>query len=45
MCVCVCVCVTVCVFMCLSMPVDVNDKDQLLKIVNSAIGTKFVKKW
>ena len=29
----------------ISTPVDVTNKDEMLKIVKSCIGTKFMKKW
>lgn len=28
-----------------SVPVDVNNRDEMIKIINSCIGTKFVSKW
>ena len=28
-----------------SIKVDINDKEQMEKIVKSTIGTKFIKKW
>ena len=50
-CVCVCgvcvcdgVCVMVCVCVC-SVKVDMDDHQELMKIVGSTIGTKFIKKW
>ena len=27
------------------MPVDTNNRDEMIKIINSCIGTKFVSKW
>ena len=37
-----CVCACVCVF---SVKIDVEDKQEMRKLVNSCIGTKFIKKW
>ncbi|KAJ1899399.1 T-complex protein 1 subunit gamma, partial [Kickxella alabastrina] len=29
----------------IAVPVDTNDREQMLKLINSAIGTKFVSRW
>ena len=34
-----------CVLVHVSTEVDVTNREELLKIVRSSIGTKFVKKW
>ena len=28
-----------------SVPVDISNKDEMLKIIKSTVGTKFIKKW
>ena len=28
-----------------SVTVDINDKQEMMKIIKSTIGTKFIKKW
>ena len=44
-CVCVCVRVCVCVHVCKSKKVDLEDHEQIINVIATTIGTKFIKKW
>ena len=35
----------VCVFVLFSLAVDITDRDEMLKIIRSSVGTKFIRKW